>query len=408
MERCNQSNQDAKKSAKLPGNTLSPPLKVPYTLGVAVPFLTARWRNLVIINYTVDPAVLIPLLPSGTELDLFEGKALMSVIVFHFENNKLFGAIPTYPAANFEELNLRFYVQRRVGHEVRRGVVFVKEVVPSALIAGTARLLYNEPYEARPMTHDFTHFSDEAGGTLSYGTTIGLNTVTVSATTEGARQSLTPQSIEEFILEHYWGYTKRPDGSTSEYRVAHEPWTYWRTANISLAGDISALYPERFKPFLNAQPHSTFVAKGSTVSVYAYRRFHPSCDPKAFPRSDVRGYLLYDGTCGFCSWIVPRMKSSLEHAGFAIAPLQDEWVKSSLDISPKELTQEIRIALVDGRTVSGADAYLYAMRRMRWLWPMGLLLSLPGLRWMTWQLYKAFSRNRFAISRFCGWKPPQP
>lgn len=379
-----------------------------YNPGVNIPFLTAHWRNLVVINYLVDPTAITPLLPTGTELDLFEGKALMSVIAFRFENNKLFGAIPTYPARDFEELNLRFYVRRVVGDEVRRGVVFVKEVVPSALIAGTARILYNEPYEARPMNHEFSDFSDDIGGSLSYGVTVGLNSVSVTATTTGECQPLSTNSVEEFILEHYWGYTKRPDGSTSEYRVVHEPWSYWETSSASISGDIANLYPETLRPFLDSRPHSAFVARGSDVSVFAYRRFNPSCDPNAFPPTYAHGYVLYDGSCGFCSWWIPRLERVLSRAGLAIAPLQEPWVRHAVNLPIDELTQEIRIALRDGTTISGADAYLYAMRRIRWLKPLGALLSLPGLRWITARAYQLVSRNRFTISRVCGWEPPKP
>jgi uncharacterized protein len=357
---------------------------------------------LVVLNYTIDPAILTPLLPAGTEIDYFEGNALMSVIAFHFVHNKLFGVVPTYPAYNFEELNLRFYVRRVVNNEVRRGVVFVKEVVPSALVAGTARLLYNEPYEARPMRHDFTKFSEGAGGTLSYGATIGTSELTVSATTSGDLKLLAPHSIEEFILEHYWGYTQQPDGSTSEYRVSHEPWCFWSTSATSITGNIAALYPQSFKPFLEEPPHSSFVARGSPVSVFAYRRFHPSCDVTAFPRTDVHGYVLYDGSCGFCAWWVPRCERALAHAGFAIAPLQDPWVSRSVPLSRENLLNDIRIALTNGTLLTGADAYLYAMRRMRWLKLLGAIFSLPGLRALVWWAYRLFNRNRFTISRVCG------
>ena len=375
-----------------------------------LPFLTARWRNLVVLNYSVDPGVLTPFLPSGTELDYFENQALMSIIAFRFEETKLFGVIPTYPAHNFEELNLRFYVRRTVGDEVRRGVVFVKEVVPSALVAGTARFLYNEPYEARPMRHDFGCFSEHSGGALTYGTTIGGHDVTISAKTTGELEALVPNSVEEFILEHYWGYTRRPDGSTSEYRVAHEPWSYWKTVQTSIVGNITTLYPPSFKPFLEARPHSAFVARGSSVSVFAYNRFHPRCDASAFPRTNVHGYVLYDGSCGFCSWWVPRLERALSAAGLAISPLQEPWVSRSIPLVQDELLHDLRLALSDGKVLSGADAYIYAIRRMPWVKPLGALLSLPGLRWLTWQTYRVFNRNRFTISKVCGLNrsTPQP
>lgn len=368
---------------------------------MATPFLTAFWSNLIVINYEVDPAILRPLLPLGVELDLFDGKALVSVIAFNFENNKLFGVIPTYPVTNFEEVNLRFYVRRTVGEEVRRGVVFVKEVVPSALIAGTARILYNEPYEARPMRHALHQFDTTAGGSLSYGLTVGTKEVTISATTVGELQPLLDHSVEQFILEHYWGYTKQPDSTTSEYRVAHEPWRFWSTSSTAIDGDLVALYPLAFKPFLEQAPHSAFVARGSPVAVYAFKRFRPIYDMSRAPRNDVKGYVLYDGTCGFCSWWVPRLENTLKDAGLAIAPLQSEWVQATIPLSFDMLTNDIRLLVHDGTLISGADAYIYAMKHVRALRLLGAVLGLPGLRWITSAIYALFNKNRFVISKLC-------
>ena len=120
-------------------------------------FLRARWRHLVLLNYAVDPALLAPLVPRGTVLDLHEGRCWMSVVGFLFLDTRVRGlAIPGHQ--DFEELNLRFYVRREVadearGEPVRRGVVFVKELVPRFAIATVARLLYNENYVALPMDH---------------------------------------------------------------------------------------------------------------------------------------------------------------------------------------------------------------------------------------------------------------
>ena len=372
---------------------------------MAPPFLSAFWRNLIVINFEVDPSVLRPLLPSGTELDLFENKALMSVIAFNFERMKLFGTIPTIPVTEFEELNLRFYVRRTVGDEVRRGVVFVKEVVPSALIAATARVLYNEPYEARPMSHSFAQFNEELGGTLSYETQVGARPVSVHATTEGELRSLQTGSIEHFILEHYWGYTKQNDGTTSEYRVQHEPWSYWRTSVATVTGDIAALYPDEFRKALSELPHSTFVARGSSVAVFAYQRFSPTCSTEAFPQREARGYLLYDGGCGFCSWWVTKMTDHLTKVGIAVAPLQSAWVADAVKLPPEELVEDIRLILADGTLLSGANVYIELLKRMRWTRPLGIIMGLPLIRSVTWAFYRFFNRNRFVISRVCKLEP---
>ena len=100
----------------------------------ASPFLTARWVDLAMVNYEVDPALVRALVPAGTELDLWSGRCLVSVVGFQFLETRVLGlALPFH--RNFEEVNLRFYVRRTVGDEARRGVVFVKEIVPRRAIA---------------------------------------------------------------------------------------------------------------------------------------------------------------------------------------------------------------------------------------------------------------------------------
>src|SRR6478752_5561862 len=113
-------------------------------------FLTARWQDLIMANYEVDPSLLASRVPAGTELDLEDGKCFVSLVGFMFLDTRVLG-IPIPFHVNFEEVNLRFYVKREVEGEVRRGVCFIKEIVPRWAIATAARVLYGEPYESRRM-----------------------------------------------------------------------------------------------------------------------------------------------------------------------------------------------------------------------------------------------------------------
>ena len=116
-------------------------------------FLSAEWRHLLLMNFEVDPAILASRLPAGTELDLFGGKCYVSLVGFMFLHTRLAGRIPIPFHTNFEEINLRFYVKRTVNGEQRRGVCFVKEIVPRMAVALVARVLYGENYVSRPMSH---------------------------------------------------------------------------------------------------------------------------------------------------------------------------------------------------------------------------------------------------------------
>jgi uncharacterized protein YqjF (DUF2071 family) len=224
------------------------------------PFLTAEWRDLLMLNYEAPEFLLAPLVPEGTELDAWNGRTMVSVVGFRFLDTRVWGiAFPWH--RNFEEVNLRFYVRRRVGAEVRRAVVFIKELVPRRAIAKVARLTYNEPYESRPMRHLVT------GTQLQYewkrrGAWEGM-----SALREGAPSPLKPGSEAEFVTEHYWGYTRQRNGSTIEYRVSHPSWRVWNAQAPVLNCDARALYGAGFDEVLSARPVSAVIAEGSRVTV---------------------------------------------------------------------------------------------------------------------------------------------
>jgi uncharacterized protein YqjF (DUF2071 family) len=240
----------------------------------ARPFLTARWTNLVVANFEIPKEALASMTPRGTTLDTFEGRALVSVVAFMFEDTKLFGALPAPPSPTFEEINLRFYVKRVVDGVARRGVCFVREVVPSRLVAWVARTVYEEPYE-RHVTDSSWTFHDaadrSAGGTFAYGWRAGDTRLGVRATTEGPLSPLAPGSEAEFIFEHYWGYTQRHDGTTSEYEVTHPPWRAWAVSRFEMEGDIGAFYGGPFVGALS-KPRSVFVAAGSEIGVLGGHR----------------------------------------------------------------------------------------------------------------------------------------
>ena len=229
-------------------------------------FLTAAWRNLVMLNYEVDPAILRPRVPRGTELDSFEGRTYASVVGFLFLDTRVLG-VPIPFHRDFEELNLRFYVRRESGGELRRGVVFVKEIVPRAAIAWVARTVYNENYVAMPMKHHVRIPDATGDGRVEYSWQAGERWSRVAARIAGAPVPMAPGSHEEFIAEHYWGYAAQRDGSAVEYEVEHPPWRVWRALDPVLDCDVAQLYGDEFRAALSSAPASSFVAEGSEIVV---------------------------------------------------------------------------------------------------------------------------------------------
>jgi uncharacterized protein YqjF (DUF2071 family) len=227
-------------------------------------FLTAEWRYLVMLNYAVDRDLLQSLIPHGTELDFFGDRTFLSVVGFLFTRTRIFG-IPFPLHREFEEVNLRFYVRRKTDAGWRRGVVFIRELVPRRAIAFIARTFYGEPYSAFPMRHSIG--AGDFGIRVEYAWRRTDRWESLRAVGTGPPQVIENGSQEEFITEHYWGYTARTAGC-SEYQVEHPRWRVWRCVDSALDADISSLYGARFVESLSAVPSSAFIADGSPVVVH--------------------------------------------------------------------------------------------------------------------------------------------
>ena len=230
-------------------------------------FLTAQWRDLLMLNYEADEAVLRPYVPLGTELDLHDGRAYLSVVAFRFLNTRALG-IPIPGHRDFEEMNLRFYVRRECAGDIRRAVVFIRELVPCrAAPSPLLHAIYNEPYLALPMRHRVTGVPL----TVEYSWYLQDRWQTIAA---GAGEpGIIPSagSHEEFITEHYWGYTRQRDGGTIEHRVEHPQWKVWPANQIRIEADFDALYDPMLAEMLTT-PVSAFIAEGSAISVYQPER----------------------------------------------------------------------------------------------------------------------------------------
>jgi len=230
-------------------------------MATAATFLTATWRALVMASWPVDPDALAPLLPAGTQLDRFGGLALASLVGFRFLDTRVLGVrVPFH--ADFDEVNLRVYVRRDAGCETRRGVVFVREIVPRRAIAWIANACYGERYVALPMRH-----AVELPGAVRYEWRHRGRWNRLAARVDGEPRLPDPGSEEEFITEHYWGYAAQRDGTTVEYRVDHPRWRVWQGRDATIDVDVEALYGAAFARSLRGPPTSLLVADGSEVVV---------------------------------------------------------------------------------------------------------------------------------------------
>lgn len=215
------------------------------------------------LNYVVDPRLLALLVPRGTEIDFDNRETFLSIVGFLFLDTRLLG-VPIPLHRDFEEVNLRFYVRRRSADTWRRGVVFVRELVPRRAIALVARACYRENYLALPMKHEIDHRDSNLKVEFSWRRGRKWESLKMRAT--GEPKAIPAGSHAEFITEHYWGYTSLPSGC-SEYRVEHPRWKIWNATSFEFNADVAALYGEKFTETLIQPPRSAFIADGSPITV---------------------------------------------------------------------------------------------------------------------------------------------
>ncbi|MBS1514560.1 MAG: DUF2071 domain-containing protein [Bacteroidetes bacterium] len=227
-------------------------------------FLTAFWKNLIMANYEISPDALTEFVPAKTELDYFNSKCYISLVGFMFLDTKIMGMkIPFH--TNFEEVNLRFYVKYKSGNEWKRGVTFIKEIVPKFFIELVANNIYSEKYDSMPMKNELSIHDGKIN--TGYFWQHNNNWNFIKAETEKESFLAAENSEEEFITEHYWGYTKVSDSKTSEYEVEHPKWKLHNVSRYEVNCDFSNLYGKRFSFLQNQKPSSVFLAEGSEVIV---------------------------------------------------------------------------------------------------------------------------------------------
>jgi uncharacterized protein YqjF (DUF2071 family) len=224
-------------------------------------FLTAEWKDLLMLNYAVDPRLLEPFVPAGTTLDAFDGVTYLSLVGFLFNRTRILG-IPVPFHQSFEEVNVRFYVRRGP----KRGVVFIRELVPRRAVAFIARFAYNEKYSYTPMSHRIIAAANSVNAEYGWGS--GASQCRMWIETEGASYIAGEGSISQFITEHYWGYAAQNDGGCMEYEVQHPQWNVRNAKAAEFSGNAAAFYQSAIAEALARKPDSAFLAEGSPVTVY--------------------------------------------------------------------------------------------------------------------------------------------
>lgn len=215
-------------------------------------------------NYAVPTQVLKPYLPNGCELDLYNGLAYVSLVGFMFKKTKLF-KLPIPLLGTFEEINLRFYVIRKEGGVTKRGVVFINETIPYKAVAWVANKLYKEHYTTIPTKNIIT--VTPLNKQIEYQWKINNSWNSMFVKTAVSKNPMLAGSFEEYIFEHYYGYTKINDLNTEEYTIMHPRWNLNTVLEYNINCNFDKMYGNHFSFLNTVKPTAVIVAEGSEVFV---------------------------------------------------------------------------------------------------------------------------------------------
>jgi len=228
------------------------------------PFLTAVWSDLILMSYAVPPEALAPYLTEELEPDMWEGSAWCSLVAFNFEQARVLGWSVPYPKSlcDFPEFNLRLYV--RQGD--RQGVVFVRELAPSPLVCGLAKLLYNEPYTAVPIRSRVTEVGDLRR--VRHDFVVNGKPQWIGVTARGEARFAPKDSFEHWVKEQPAGFNRSRGGKLTSFHVWHPDWRTYEVEEYGVGVDFGQLYGDGWQFLQDRTPDSVVLAEGSHIKIY--------------------------------------------------------------------------------------------------------------------------------------------
>jgi len=228
------------------------------------PFLTAVWSDLILISYAVPDEAVLPYLPPGLVPDKWEGSAWCSLVAFDFTQTRVLGWSVPYPKTlcDFPEFNLRLYARQ----DERRGVVFVRELISNPLVAGMAKLIYNEPYSVVPITSRVTQAGDVRR--VRHDFRVAGRPQVCAVTAHGTASVPDEGGFETWVKEQEAGFNRSHTGRLTSFRVWHPAWRTYPVESVDLSVDFGLLYGDRWRFLQGRAPDSVVLAEGSQIAIY--------------------------------------------------------------------------------------------------------------------------------------------
>lgn len=361
-------------------------------------FLICQWKDLAMINFVIDPEFLLPFVPVGTELDLWEGKAFVSLVGFRWDETRVKGVqVPGH--VRFDELNLRFYVKRQTPEGWRRGVCFIREFIGLPVATWVANICYAEKFQVRNVNYSCA--PKALGNYIRYRIADRDRFYGLHMMAARPERTILADSFEEFIVSHKWAYASLKNGRTLEYQIERPAWHFSPAYFVHVDFDGEKLYGPILGRVIQGKPHSAFFVNGSEVKVAA---------PALIEAAPRHSTVIFDGVCHLCNGSVDFLLRHDRRKSFRLLTNQTEKARKILSVFGfAEKANDSVYLLQGGRIYKESTAGLRVLKTLGF--PFNLcyvFIIVPSF--LRNLIYRFIARNRyrwFGKRETCRLLPPQ-
>jgi uncharacterized protein YqjF (DUF2071 family) len=216
----------------------------------------------VLLTFEAPEELVRAQLPPGVDVDRWSGRAHVSLVALQMVDVRVLGwRIPGFTA--HPQVNFRVYA-RQGAHAA---VSFVRELVPSWLIAAVGRRRYNEPFRTAWIETRVESRADRVQAEYRFGPEGPRYRTAVTGSPQAAVPPET--SFEHYLKERTHGCRSDRTGRLQMFRVEHAPWAVREVQTVDYEVDFGQLYGRAWEFLNSSRPVSVIFAVGSDVRVYA-------------------------------------------------------------------------------------------------------------------------------------------
>ena len=236
------------------------------------PIFKCEWRDVVALNFDVDPRLLQPLIPPGLRIDQFNDHTLITMMAKNVREFRPYGRSLTL-FRSIDEIDLRTYVSWDVDGVTHRGHYKLKNLVSNKMasrvfkfLTGQEQMLVNK----KRHTSGFEEARRDALPAADYSWSMEDSKSQFKVKARNAAKKGAENSKEQFVLSQRNRFVQTSKGTLC-FPIRQAPWLVWTASSGSFDCDDELLLGKDFRRYFS-RPKFALLSRGGEVTVSKGRK----------------------------------------------------------------------------------------------------------------------------------------